>query len=103
MRENFAPGFVVGFVTGVVIAGLVGSLSIKILQCWKKVMSIRKPQNLQTSTDKTPWQVLVDGCKNLLIIIILIILFLAGTCLFGAVSVLGWEKVIAFVTSAAQP
>ena len=81
MGEIYAPGFVAGFVTGVVIAGLVGASSIKILQCWKKVVAIRKPQNLKAATDKTPWQVLVDGCKNLFLLIMLIILFLA--CLVG--------------------
>jgi hypothetical protein len=87
MGDNFAPGFVVGFVTGVVIAGLVGASSVKILQCWKKVTAIRKPQTIKT--DKTPWQVLSDGCKNLLILIILFILILAGIFLFVATSVLG--------------
>ena len=89
MGDSFAPGFMVGFVTGVVIAGLVGASSIKILQCWKKVVAIRKPQNLKAATDKTPWQVLVDGCKNLLILIILAILILAGIFLFVAASVSG--------------
>ena len=81
MGDSFAPGFVVGIVTGVVIAGLVGASSVKILQCWKKVAAIRKPQNLKAATDKTPWQILVDGCKNLFLLITLIILFLA--CLVG--------------------
>ena len=89
MGDSFAPGFVVGFVTGIVIAGLIGASSVKILQCWKKVVAIRKPQNLKAATDKTPWQVLVDGCKNLLILIILFILILVGIFLFLATSVSG--------------
>jgi hypothetical protein len=48
----------------------------------------------------TPRQVLVDGCKNLLI---LSIFFGVGICLFATVSVFGWEKFIAFVRSVAQP
>jgi len=81
MEDNFAPGFMVGFATGVLIAGLVGASSLKILQCWKKVAAIQKPQNLKAATDKTPWQVLVDGCKNLFLLIMLIIISLA--CLVG--------------------
>ena len=103
MGDSFALGFGAGFVTGVIIAGLIGASSIKIQQCWKKVTAIRKPQDLKSATDKTPWQILVDGCKNLLILIILIIIIFMGTCLFGAASVFGWEKVIAFVRSVAQP
>lgn len=81
MGDSFAPGFVVGIVTGFIIAGLVGASSIKLLQCWKKVAAIRKPQNLKAATDKTPWQVLVDGCKNLFLLMMLIIILLA--CLVG--------------------
>ena len=92
MDDNFVLGFVVGFVSGVITAGLVGASSIKILQCWKKVAAIRKPQDLKSATDKTPWQVLVDGCKNLFLLIMLIIIFLAclvGIFLFVAAPVFG--------------
>jgi hypothetical protein len=77
--EIYAPGFVAGFVTGFIVAGVLGFVLSRILWYWKSVTSIGKPQTIKT--DKTPWQVLVDGCQSLLILIILIIIFFA--CLVG--------------------
>ena len=81
MEDNFVLGLVVGFVTGVIVAGVVGFACSKILWCWGRVKAIGKPQDIKSTTDKAPWQVLVDGCKSLCILIILIILFFA--CLVG--------------------
>jgi hypothetical protein len=79
VEDNFALGLVVGFVTGLIIAGVLAFVLRKILLYWKSVTAIRKPQAIKT--DKTPWQVLVAGCQSLLVLIILIIIFLA--CLVG--------------------
>jgi hypothetical protein len=79
MGDNFASEFLVGFVTGLITAGVVGFVVRKMLWCWGRVAAIRKPQTIKT--DKTPWQVLVDGCKNFFLLIMLTIIFLA--CLVG--------------------
>ena len=81
MGDNFVPGFVAGFVTGVIIAWVVGFVSSKILWYWGRVKAIGKPQEIKSTTAKAPWQVLVDGCKSLCILIILILIFFA--CLVG--------------------
>jgi hypothetical protein len=86
MGDNPGPGLL-GFVIGFISAGLIGIVSSRILWHWGKVTAIGKPQTIKT--DKTPWQVLVDGCKNLLLLIMLIIIFLAcwvGIFLFVAAS-----------------
>lgn len=70
---------------------------ITVIPTWGRVVSIGP------KTDRIhPWQVLIDGCKSLLILIILIILILAGIFLFGAASVFGWQRVMTFVMSVAQ-
>ena len=102
MGDDFASGFVVGFVAGFITAGAVGFAVKQMLWCWGRVAAIRKPQGIKSSTDKTPWQVLVDGCKSLLTLIIVIILVLVGIFLCGAVTI-DWEEVISFVRSMAQP
>ena len=102
MEDNLVPGFVVGFVTGVIIAWVVGFVVRKILWCWGRVTAIRKPQDIKSATDKAPWQILVDGCKGLLLLIILVFCALVGILLFGSASLFGWEEVITFVMSVAQ-
>ena len=103
MEDNLVPGFVVGFVTGVIITWVVGFVVRKILWCWGRVTAIRRPQGIKSSTDKTPWQVLIDGCKSLLLLIILVICVLVGMLLFGSASLFGWEEVVTFVRRVAQP
>jgi hypothetical protein len=88
-------GVILWSLFGFIFAGLVGFVSSRILWYWGRATAIRKPQTIDT----TPRQVLV-GCRNLLI---LIFFFGVGICLFAAISVLGWEKVSAFVRSMAQP
>lgn len=102
MGDNFPPGFVAGFVTGVIVAGVVGFVVKRILWCWGRVIALGKPQGIKSTTDKAPWQVLVDGCKGLLLLLILVICALVGIVLFGSASLFGWEEVISFVMSVAQ-
>jgi hypothetical protein len=90
----FPFGIILCFLFGFIFAGLVGFVSTRILWHWGRVTAIRRPP------DMTPRQVLVDGCKNLLI---LSIFFGVGICFFATVSVFGWEKFIAFVRSVMQP
>lgn len=87
-------GVILWSLFGFILAGLVGFVSRRILWHWGMVTAIRRPP------DMTPRQVLIDGCKNLLI---LSIFFGVGICLFATVSVFGWEKFIAFVRSVMQP
>jgi hypothetical protein len=103
MDDDFALGFMVGSATSGIIAAIVAITLIKIRDYWKKVTAMVKPQDVKSSTDKAPWEVLIDGCKSLLLLIILIILILGGTCFFGSASVFGWERVMTFVRSVAQP
>jgi hypothetical protein len=92
---------------GFIFAGLVGFVSSRILWYQGRVTAIRRPQTITLTTEKTLWRVLVDGCKSLLMRIILIVFFvtpwLVGTFLLVTTFVLGWEKVSAFVRSMAQP
>jgi hypothetical protein len=78
MVDNIEPELL-GFVSGFIVAGFVGFIAFRIQWHWGRVAAIRKPQTIKT--DRTPWQVLVDGCRSLLILIILIIIFFA--CLVG--------------------
>jgi hypothetical protein len=103
MDDNFALGLMVGSVTGFIVAGFVVIALKKIGDYCKKVTAIVKPQDVKSSTDKAPWEVLVDGCKSLLLLIILIIFILVGTCFFGSASAFGWERVMTFVRSVTQP
>jgi hypothetical protein len=98
MDDNFALGLVVGSVTSVIIAVFVGFVSGH----WGTFTAIWSPQTITLTTDQTPWQVLVNGCRSLLILIILITLILVGIFLFGAASIFGWERVMTFVMSVAQ-
>ena len=84
MGDNLGPGLL-GCVIGFILAGVVGIVSSKILWHWGRVKAIGKPQIIKSTTDKTPWQVLVDGCKSLwiLIILILILLIIFLACLVG--------------------
>jgi hypothetical protein len=99
MGDNLALALVVGCATGFIFAGLVGFVSSKILWHWKRVKAIRKPQIAVSTTEKTPWQVVVDGCASLfkLILFIFVVIFLLAAAL-----VLGREKIIAFVRNIAQ-
>jgi uncharacterized membrane protein SpoIIM required for sporulation len=81
MGDSFALGLVIGCVIGAILAWVIGAFVRKILWCWGRVKAIGKPQDIKSTADKAPWQVLVDGCKSLCILIILIIIFLA--CLVG--------------------
>ena len=92
MGDNFVPGLVVGFTSGVITLGIVGFAYNKIRWCLGRVKAVRKPQDIKTVSDKTPWQVMVDGCKSLCTLIILLIIFFAcvvGVLLFAAVSISG--------------
>ena len=73
---------VLWFLFGFIFAGIVGFIYSRILWHWKRVTAIREGQDIKSTTDKAPWQVLVDGCKSLLILLIVLIIFLA--CLTGA-------------------
>ena len=103
MGDNFALGFVVGSVTGFIAAGFVGFIASRILWHWGRVNAIRKPQTIKSNTEKTSCQVVIDGCKSLLLLIILITLILVGMLLCGSGSAFGWEEVLTFVRSVAQP
>jgi hypothetical protein len=100
MGENPRPGLL-GCMIGFFLAGFVGFVSSRILWHWGRVRAMGKPQTTKSTTDKTPWQVLVDGCKSLFIlvsILIMVVIFL-----FVTAFVFGWEEIIAFVRSIAQP
>lgn len=94
------------FLFGFIFAGIVGTISRKILWHRGRVTAIQKSQTTSLIAEKTLWQVLVDGCKSLFIRIILIVFFvvpwLVGIFLFLTAFVFGWEKVIAFARSGAQ-
>jgi hypothetical protein len=102
MEYDFALILVVGFAIGFILAGLVGFVSSRILWYWGRVTAIWRPQTIVLTTDRTPWQVLVDGCRSLLTLIIITALISLGIFLCVAVTV-DWEEVIAFVRSMAQP
>ncbi len=97
---------VLWFLFGFIFAGVVGRVSTNILWHWGRVKAIGKPQTIESDTDKTSCQVVIDVCKSLFMLIIRIVFFaipwLVGIFLFVAAFV-DWEKVIAFVRSVAQP
>ena len=100
MGENLGPGLL-GCIIGFFLAGVVGTAFRHILWHWGRIAAIRNPQIIVQSTDKTPLQVLVDGCKSLFILLgifILVVIFL-----LGAISVFGWDEISTFVRSIAQP
>jgi len=103
MGEIYAPGFVAGFVTGFIVAGFIGFIASRIWWHWGRVKAIRKPQTIKSDTDKTSCQVVIDGCKSLLLLIILITFILVAMLLCGSGSVFDWEEVLTFVMSVAQP
>jgi hypothetical protein len=94
------------FLFGFIFAGIVGTISSKILWHRGRVTAIRKPQTTSLTTEKTLRQVLADGCKGLFMRIILIVLFvipwLVGIFLFLTALIFGREKIIAFVRNIAQ-
>jgi hypothetical protein len=95
---NFATNFVVAlFVT--LIAAIVFD---KIYMYWRRVTAIVKPQTITFTTERTPWQILVDGCRSLIELIFLIIVILLAISFFGAASVFGWERVMTFVRSVVE-
>jgi hypothetical protein len=100
MGDKLGPGLF-GCIIGFFLAGVVGRVLGYILWHWGRVTAIRNPQVVRHTTDQTPWQILVNGCRSLLVLVgifILVVIFL-----FVAVSIFGWEKFIAFVRSFAQP
>jgi hypothetical protein len=64
---------------------------------WGAVTAIWRPQTITLTTERTPWQILVNGCWSLFVLIILITLILVGIFLFGAASIFGWDRVMIFV------
>jgi hypothetical protein len=98
MGDNLGPGLL-GCVIGFIFAGIVGFISSRILWHWGRVTAIGKKQTIKLTTDKTPCQVLVEGCQSLFILLTfwVVIVLLLATFFFG------WEKVVAFVGSVAQP
>ena len=105
MGDDCAREFVAGFVTGVIVAGLVGFITFRIRWHWGRIKATGKPQTIRSDTDKTSCQVLIDGCKSLLLVPILIfvvILCLVAIVLLVAAYFFGLEEVIAFVVSLAQ-
>ena len=100
MGENVGPGLL-GCIIGFFLAGVLGFVSSRILWHWGRVTDIWRPQTTVLTTDRTPWQVVVEGCRSLLVllgILILLVIFLSG-----AIAIFGWEEVVAFVMSVAQP
>jgi hypothetical protein len=97
---------VLWFLFGFILAGFVGFISSRILWYLGRVTAIQKPHTISFTTEKKPWQVLVNGCKSLFMPIIRVVFFvipwLVGIFLFVAAFV-DWEKVIAFVRTVAQP
>jgi hypothetical protein len=98
MGDNLGPGLL-GCIIGFIFAGIVGFISSRILWHWGRVTAIGKKQTIKLTTDKTPWQVLVEGCQSLFLLlsIFLVVVLLLATFFFG------WERVIAFVRNVAQP
>lgn len=99
MGDDLVLGFVLGFATGVITAGLVGFVFNKIRWHWGRVKAIRKPQTIKSDTDKTSCQVLIDGCTSLfrLVLIFVVIFLLVAALVFGR------EEITAFVRSIVQP
>jgi hypothetical protein len=97
---------VLWFLFGFILAGVVGTVLRNILWYLGRVTAIQKPQTTSLTTEKKPWQALVNGCKSLFMPIIRVVFFvipwLVGVFLFVA-ALVDWEKVIAFVSSVAQP
>ena len=52
--------FLVGFVTGVLVAGLFASILQQLRFARKKMASFGSPQSVAHKTDRTPAQILVD-------------------------------------------
>ena len=100
MEENLGPGLF-GCLIGFFLAGVVGRVLGYILWHWGRVTAIRNPQIISHATDRTPWQVLVDGCRSL--VLLLSIFILVVIVLLLVAYFFGWEKVIVFVRSVAQP
>jgi len=97
---------VLWFLFGFIFAGFIGFVYSRILWHWGRVTAIQKPQTISLTTEKKPWQILVNGCKSLFMPIIRVVFFvipwLVGIFLFVA-AFADLEKVIAFVRSFAQP
>ena len=100
MGDNLGPGLL-GCVIGFIFAGVIGFISTRILWHWGRVTAIGKKQTIKLTTDKTPWQVLGDGCQSIFLLlsisVLVIIVLLLASVFFD------WEKVIAFLRSVAQP
>ena len=105
MGDGFAPNFVAVLVTAVALIVL-GRIYSRIRGYWGNVTAIGRPQTITLTTERTPWQILVDGCRSLVMLIFLtvffVIPFLIGIVLLLAAYFFGWEEVIGFVTSNAQ-
>ena len=100
MGENLGPGLF-GCIIGVFLAGVVGRVLGYILWHWGRVTAIRNTQIISHATDRTPRQVLGDGCRSL--VLLLSIFILVVIVLLLVAYFFGWEKVIVFVRSVAQP
>lgn len=100
MGENLGPGLF-GCIIGFFLAGVVGRVLRHILWHWGRVTAIRNPQIMSDATDRTPWQVLVDGCRSLLLLlgmsILVVIVLLPAAYFFG-----WWEELTAFIMSVVQ-
>ena len=90
-----------GCIIGFFLAGIVGRVFGYFLWHWGRVTAIRNPQVVAHTTDQTPWQVLVDGCKSLVLLVgaffLMVIALLLASYFFG------WDRIIVLVRSAAQP
>jgi hypothetical protein len=100
MGENLGPGLF-GCIIGFFLAGVVGRVLGYILWHWGRVTAIRNPEIISHATDRTPWQVLVDGCRSLLLLLSIFILVVI-VLLLAAYSFGWWEEVIAFIMSVVQ-
>jgi hypothetical protein len=67
----FPFGVILWFLFGFMFAGFVGFVSTRILWYWGRVRVSRKPQTTDIATEKIPWQVLIDGCKSPVTLIII--------------------------------
>jgi hypothetical protein len=100
MGENLGPGLF-GCIIGFFLAGVVGRVLGYILWHWGRVTAIRNPEIISHATDRTPWQVLVDGCRSLLLLLSIFILVVI-VLLLAAYSFGWWEEVFAFIMSVVQ-
>ena len=100
MGDELGPGLL-GCIIGFFLAGVVGRIVRYILWHWGMVRAIGNPQIVAHTTDRTPWQVLVAGCRSLVLLVgafvLVVIVLILASYLFG------WDRIMGLVRSFAQP